>query len=82
MGRVAADAAEAGPQRSRREGRGTVRGMVPSLAVVLLAAFAIYLFVPHDEDVDPVKPVGYRVELDSARRAAPYPGAGAGRAAR
>jgi hypothetical protein len=47
--------------------------MVPSMAVVLLAAFAIYLFVPHDEDVDPVKPVSYRVELDSARRAAPYP---------
>lgn len=47
--------------------------MVPSLGVVLLAAFVIYLFVPHDEDVDPVKPVGYKVELDSARRAAPYP---------
>jgi len=47
--------------------------MVPSLAVVLLAAGFIYLFVPHDEDIDPVKPVSYRVELDSARRAAPYP---------
>lgn len=47
--------------------------MVPSLAVVLLAAWVIYLFVPHDEDVDPVKPVRYAVELDSARRAAPYP---------
>lgn len=47
--------------------------MVPSLAVVLLAAFVIYLFVPHDESADPVKTVGYKVELDSARRAAPYP---------
>ncbi|NLU72150.1 DUF4245 domain-containing protein [Streptomyces sp. HNM0575] len=47
--------------------------MVPSLAVVLLAAFFIYLFVPHDDSADPVKPVGYKVELDSARRAAPYP---------
>lgn len=47
--------------------------MVPSLAVVLLAAWVIYLFVPHDESVDPVKPVSYKVELDSARRAAPYP---------
>lgn len=47
--------------------------MVPSLAVVLLAAFAIYLFVPHDADQNPVKTVGYRVELASARRAAPYP---------
>jgi hypothetical protein len=47
--------------------------MVPSLAVVLLAAGVIYLFVPHNEDVNPVKPIGYKVELDSARRAAPYP---------
>ncbi len=47
--------------------------MVPSLAVVVLSAFVIYLFIPHDESVDPVKPVGYKVELDSARRAAPYP---------
>jgi Protein of unknown function (DUF4245) len=47
--------------------------MVPSMAVVLLAAGVMYLFVPHDENVDPVKPVGYKVELASARRAAPYP---------
>ncbi|OEU86277.1 hypothetical protein DB35_14710 [Streptomyces abyssalis] len=47
--------------------------MVPAMAVVLLAAFVIYLFIPHDESVDPVKPVSYKVELDSARRAAPYP---------
>lgn len=57
----------------KQAGGRTVRGMVPSLAVVLLAAGVIYLFVPHDEDIDPVKPVGYKVELDSARRAAPYP---------
>ncbi|MGH3324718.1 MAG: DUF4245 domain-containing protein [Streptomyces sp.] len=63
-------AAEAGKQRG---GRQTVRGMVPSLAVVLLAAGVIYLFVPHDADQDPVKPVSYQVELASARRAAPYP---------
>lgn len=69
-------AAEADRQQEKpaRQARGrTVRGMVPSLAVVLLAAWVIYLFVPHDEDVDPVKPVRYGVELDSARRAAPYP---------
>ncbi|WP_254665955.1 DUF4245 domain-containing protein [Streptomyces sp. WMMB 322] len=60
-------------QAERRQGSRTVRGMVPSLAVVLLAAFFIYLFVPHDESQDPVKPVDYKVELDSARRAAPYP---------
>lgn len=50
-----------------------MRGMVLSLAVTLLAAGFIYLFIPHDDDADPVKPVGYRVELQSARRAAPYP---------
>ncbi|MFC4493499.1 DUF4245 domain-containing protein [Streptomyces ovatisporus] len=60
-------------EADKRQGRRTVRGMVPSLAVVLLAAGFIYLFVPHDEDIDPVKRVGYRVELESARRAAPYP---------
>jgi hypothetical protein len=60
-------------QPEKRRGARTVRGMVPSLAVVLLAAFFIYLFIPHDESADPVKPVGYKVELDSARRAAPYP---------
>ncbi|GGO51849.1 hypothetical protein GCM10012287_34820 [Streptomyces daqingensis] len=60
-------------EAEKRQGRRTVRGMVPSLAVVLLAAGFIYLFVPHDEDIDPVKPVGYHVELESARRAAPYP---------
>jgi uncharacterized protein DUF4245 len=65
-------AAEAEQPDRRQSGR-TVRGIVPSLAVVLLAAFVIYLFVPHDESVDPVKPVSYKVELDSARRAAPYP---------
>lgn len=47
--------------------------MVISLAVILLAAGVIYQFIPHDEDQDPVKPVGYHVELKSARRAAPYP---------
>lgn len=56
-----------------RKGARSLRGMVPSLAVVLLAAGVMYLFVPHDEDVDPVKRVSYRVELESARRAAPYP---------
>ncbi|QPP10588.1 DUF4245 domain-containing protein [Streptomyces bathyalis] len=69
MGGVAAQA----EQPERRQRNRTVRGMVPSLGVVLLAAFFIYLFVPHDESLDPVKPVDYKVELDSARRAAPYP---------
>ncbi|MFD5429682.1 DUF4245 domain-containing protein [Streptomyces sp. NPDC127084] len=54
-------------------GKQTVRGMVQSLAVVLAAAFVVYLFVPHDDSADPVKAVDYRVELLTARRAAPYP---------
>lgn len=63
--RVAAD---------KQRGKQTVRDMVISLAVILLAAWVIYLFVPHGESEKPVvKPVSYRVELDSARRAAPYP---------
>ena len=64
MGDVAAD---------KQRGTQTVRDMLISLAVILLAAWVIYLFIPHDEEADPVRPVSYRVELDSARRAAPYP---------
>ncbi|WP_307805464.1 DUF4245 domain-containing protein [Streptomyces spirodelae] len=57
----------------KKRGAQAVRDMVISLAVILLAAWVIYLFVPHDDKKDPVKTVGYRVELASARRAAPYP---------
>ncbi|WP_279240090.1 DUF4245 domain-containing protein [Streptomyces sp. 891-h] len=57
----------------KKRGAQAVRDMVISLAVILLAAGVIYLFVPHDDKKDPVKTVGYRVELASARRAAPYP---------
>ncbi|WP_225842850.1 DUF4245 domain-containing protein [Streptomyces albus] len=57
----------------KKRGAQTARDMVISLAVIVLAAWVIYLFVPHDESKDPVKPVSYRVELASARRAAPYP---------
>ncbi|MGW2557703.1 DUF4245 domain-containing protein [Streptomyces sp. NPDC001514] len=53
-------------------GKQTVRGMIQSLAVVLGAAFVVYLFVPHDGTGDPVKAKDYRVELVTARRAAPY----------
>ncbi|GAA2073248.1 DUF4245 domain-containing protein [Streptomyces albiaxialis] len=60
----------------KKRGRQTVRDMVISLAVIVLAAWVIYLFVPHDEDKDPVKTVSYGIELKSARRAAPYPVAG------
>ncbi len=63
-GRVAAD---------KKRGTQTMRDMVLSLAVILLAAGVIYLFIPHDADRNPVKTVDYRVELSTARRAAPYP---------
>ncbi|WP_351226419.1 DUF4245 domain-containing protein [Streptomyces sp. NPDC002133] len=53
-------------------GKQTVRGMVQSLAVVLAAAFVIYLFVPHDDTGDPVEKKDYGIELVTARRAAPY----------
>ncbi|MGP3973024.1 DUF4245 domain-containing protein [Streptomyces sp. 8N114] len=58
---------------NKKRGAQAVRDMVISLALILLAAWVIYLFVPHDDTKDPVKPVGYGVELASARRAAPYP---------
>ncbi|MER5883427.1 DUF4245 domain-containing protein [Streptomyces sp. NPDC001941] len=54
-------------------GKQTVRGMIQSLAVILIAAGVMYLFIPHDESKDPVKRVDYRVELLTAQRAAPYP---------
>ncbi|GHG95693.1 DUF4245 domain-containing protein [Streptomyces lanatus] len=51
----------------------SVRNMVLSLGVTVLAAGVIYVFVPH-EDGDPDLPrVDYRVELLTARRAASYP---------
>jgi hypothetical protein len=56
-----------------KRGTQTVRDMVLSLTLIVLAAGVIYLFIPHDEDQDPVKTVGYGVEVTTARRAAPYP---------
>lgn len=54
-------------------GKQTVRGMFQSMAVICAAAGVIYLFIPHDDKADPIKPVDYRVELVTAQRAAPYP---------
>ncbi|MFJ4468944.1 DUF4245 domain-containing protein [Streptomyces sp. NPDC089424] len=52
----------------------TVRDMVFSLGLIVLAGLVMYLFVPHDSDQEPdVKRVDYRVELLTARRAAAYP---------
>lgn len=57
----------------KKRGTQTVRDMVLSLIVITLAAGVIYLFIPHEEDDDPVRTVSYEVELNTARRAAPYP---------
>ncbi|MEU5218885.1 DUF4245 domain-containing protein [Streptomyces sp. NPDC020807] len=54
-------------------GRQTVRGMIKSLGVIMIAAGVMYLFIPHDEDAAPVKAKDYRIELLTAQRAAPYP---------
>ncbi|WP_110943846.1 DUF4245 domain-containing protein [Streptomyces niger] len=58
-------------------GKQTVRDMVLSMAVIGIVVAAIYLFIPHDDsksaEQTAVKTVGYRVELATARRAAPYP---------
>jgi hypothetical protein len=47
--------------------------MFQSLAVIMVAAGVMYLFIPHDEDANPVQAKDYRVELLTAQRAAPYP---------
>lgn len=54
-------------------GKQTVWDMTLSMAVIGIAVAVIYVFIPHDEDADPVRAVDYRVELLTARRAAPYP---------
>ncbi|MFH0519669.1 DUF4245 domain-containing protein [Streptomyces sp. M41] len=51
----------------------SVRNMVLSLGVTVLAAGFIYLFIPHEEGDPDLPRVDYRVELLTARRAASYP---------
>ncbi|MFJ5261116.1 DUF4245 domain-containing protein [Streptomyces sp. NPDC088387] len=51
----------------------TARDMILSLGVIVLAAWVIYLFIPHDDSAPDLKPVDYRVELLTAQRAASYP---------
>lgn len=63
--------AEAPPRKSGKAK--SVRDMMLSMAVLLGASFAIYLvFVPNDAGQDPVRPVPYEVEANTAARAAPY----------
>ncbi|MGS2590144.1 DUF4245 domain-containing protein [Streptomyces hebeiensis] len=54
-------------------GKQTVRDMILSMAVIGAVVAVIYVFIPHDDEAAPVQPVDYRVELLTARRAAPYP---------
>jgi hypothetical protein len=55
-------------------GKETVRDMVLSLAAIGLVVAGIYVFgIPHDSSANPAKTIDYRVDLDTARRAAPYP---------
>ncbi|MFC5718893.1 DUF4245 domain-containing protein [Streptomyces gamaensis] len=52
----------------------TVRNMVLSLVAVIPVAFVSWFFIPHGSGGgNPAKTVDYRVELQTARRAAPYP---------
>ncbi|WLQ36028.1 DUF4245 domain-containing protein [Streptomyces castrisilvae] len=56
-----------------KRGKQTVRDMILSLMAIAVVAGVVYIFIPHDDKADPVKAVDYRVELLTARRAAPYP---------
>ncbi|MFF8615190.1 DUF4245 domain-containing protein [Streptomyces sp. NPDC015350] len=56
-----------------KRGKQTVRDMFLSMAVISAVAGSAYIFIPHDENANPVKAIDYRVELLTARRAAPYP---------
>ncbi|MBD0422900.1 DUF4245 domain-containing protein [Streptomyces sp. TRM S81-3] len=51
----------------------TARDMVLSLGVIVLAGLVMWVFIPHDDKEPDIKRVDYRVELLTARRAAPYP---------
>jgi len=57
----------------RKRGSQTARDMTLSMLVILLGAGLVYLFIPHDDSLDPVRPISYDMELVTARRAAPYP---------
>ncbi|CAL9462828.1 hypothetical protein SUDANB145_02671 [Streptomyces sp. enrichment culture] len=47
--------------------------MIYSLGVTVLAGLVMWAFVPHDDKEPDLQRVDYRVELLTARRAAPYP---------
>jgi hypothetical protein len=61
---------------ANKRGRQTVWDMVLSMAAIGVVVAVIYVFVPHDGNHDPVRTVSYTVELDQARRDAPFKVAG------
>ncbi|MGK3088866.1 DUF4245 domain-containing protein [Streptomyces sp. WAC01490] len=56
-----------------KRGKQTARNMFLSTMVTAACAGVIYIFVPHDENLDPVKAVDFTVELATVRTTAPYP---------
>lgn len=61
-----------------KRGNKTIRDLALSLVVLGVVVYTIYLFIPHDSKADPVRTetVSYTVELQQARRDAPYEVAG------
>ncbi|MFF6810205.1 DUF4245 domain-containing protein [Streptomyces sp. NPDC012403] len=51
----------------------TARDMILSLALIMLVAGVVWLFIPHEDGEPDLKRVDYRVDLLTARRAASYP---------
>ncbi|PCG85342.1 hypothetical protein CIB93_14305 [Streptomyces sp. WZ.A104] len=60
------------PVASKR-GKQTARNMLLSTLVTAACAGVIYIFIPHDENADPIKAVDFSVELATVRTTAPYP---------
>ncbi|MDJ0342717.1 DUF4245 domain-containing protein [Streptomyces sp. H10-C2] len=58
---------------ANKRGKQTVRDLVLSMVVIGAVVAVIYVFIPHDPNADPVKPIGFQSELSQARRDAPFP---------
>ncbi|MDF9815365.1 hypothetical protein M2266_004596 [Streptomyces sp. SPB162] len=58
---------------ANKRGNQTLRDLLLSMAVLGVVVAVIYVFIPHDTNADPVKPIGFQTELSQARRDAPFP---------
>ncbi|MEV1046917.1 DUF4245 domain-containing protein [Streptomyces sp. NPDC049916] len=56
-----------------KRGKQTARNMFLSTVVTAACAGVIYIFIPHDENADPIRAVDFSVELATVRNSAPYP---------